>query len=304
MKRLFAAVFLFTVLLASGESLLARSCSGNGDVLGAYGFVGARSFVAVPIPPPGTTGVPGSPTAVGNLLKGANDTPLFATAGRLFADGTGNWFATSSATPATLERVGTYTVNSDCTISITLNDVFVTMGGTPTTRAASATFEGIIVDDSKEIQLAQTGASGTGTVLSLKKMAQFSACSNASLSGTFGILAPGFTAGAPGTGTLAPFNLVGRISADGAGNFGLDRSVGAPLQQRQFTGTYTVNTDCTGTARLVDPDRRTRNISFVLVSPSSTVVNPNTNDPSPARVELQFVFTDSGVTGTGTGKQL
>src|SRR5450756_157834 len=81
-----------SVLLA--PALQARQCSGNGDVVGSYGFTGSRSgffllgataagpnspsgsgpMIPVPVTPPGTSGTTvaftGSNTGIGNLLSG------------------------------------------------------------------------------------------------------------------------------------------------------------------------------------------------------------------------------------------
>ena len=92
-----------------------------------------------------------------------------------------------------------------------------------------------------------------------------------------------------------PFNLVGRFVADGAGNLVLDQpGSGSPIK-RTLTGTYSINIDCTGTARLVDAAGAARNIGFVLLNGERQLRNPTQS--------LQFVFTDSGVIGSGTATQ-
>ena len=70
------AVLTFMLL----PSLQAQTCSGNGDVVGAYGFAASRLFAAVPATPPGTAGPPDtnpavSDTAVGHFLGGFRDVP-------------------------------------------------------------------------------------------------------------------------------------------------------------------------------------------------------------------------------------
>jgi hypothetical protein len=93
------------------------------------------------------------------------------------------------------------------------------------------------------------------------------------------------------TGTLGtPFNILGRVVADGNGNF-LNDTAGAisPLTAN-LTGTYTVNADCTGTGRLVDQNNIGRNVSFVIGAASQT---------SAASQQVQFVFSDPGVFGFG-----
>jgi hypothetical protein len=74
-------------------------------------------------------------------------------------------------------------------------------------------------------------------------------CSNATLKGSFGV---------SGSGTFPngiPFVTIGRFSFDGAGNLTataiLNLSDSTTLR-REFTGTYTVDADCTGSAVLVE----------------------------------------------------
>src|SRR2546425_1221546 len=102
--------------LAMAPVLHARTCSGNGDLIGGYGWIGSRAaeFVPVAATAPGTN--VGSATAIGALAAGAANPGTFASVGRVFLDGNGGVFA--SATPlAGLTQVGTYSVNPDCTVS-------------------------------------------------------------------------------------------------------------------------------------------------------------------------------------------
>src|SRR5882724_10150474 len=149
------------------------------------------------------------------------------------------------------------------------------------------------------------------------KTAQFSSCTNASLSGNFGIVGQGMvvsgttttgttTTGAVGltatgafssgvTSTLGtPFNVLGRFVADGSGNLVTDVAATSSPLKRSLTGTYLVNPDCTGTAHLVDSAGTTRNISFILVNAAG-----QSSAQTGVRQQMQFVFTDIGVIGTG-----
>src|SRR5437867_3929902 len=206
-------------ILTMTPALQARTCSGNGDVVGGYGWVGSRAaeFVAPPAAIP-VTPVGGSTTQIGALAAGAANSAAFASVGRLYLDGNGFMF--SSSTPLTpLLQVGTYTVNSDCTVSATFTDTFATPGGAGLTPVqASVTFEGVVVQNANELDLVQTGTGSTGAVVTLRKTKQFNACGNDSLSGTFGLAGSGVATAAatPGaTPVSTPFNLFGRINADG-----------------------------------------------------------------------------------------
>jgi hypothetical protein len=191
------------------------------------------------------------------------------------------------------------------------------------------TLEGEIVGggNSNEIDLIVTGPTAAGAVVTLIRTSQFNSCSNASLSGNFGIQGQGFVqsgavqggTGAGGTavttatgnpafvsggaGALGtPFALLGRFVADGAGNFTSDFAGTQSPLARGITGSYTVNADCSGTARLTDASGITRNISFILVNEEAQC-STSARLQSSARQKLRFVFTDSGVIGDGTARQ-
>src|SRR5207244_2104376 len=72
----------------------------------------------------------------------------------------------------------------------------------------------------------------------------------------------------PGVGSPmgTPFIVLGRFVADGAGNLVTDFSASTSPVKKSITGTYTVNDDCTGTARIADSTGLARSISFVLVN--------------------------------------
>ena len=227
-----------------------QSCSGNSELNGAYALLGTRSvFASVPVTPPGTngsttTGSTGTPvvsnTPIGSLVGGVTGLSPFAVVGRVAADGAGNLFAAPTAT-GTPHQVGTYTVNPDCTITVSLNDVFVgisiappgTSGATSgnstgtgsgssgsssgsgmssgsssspsansaTTTPVSVQFEGLIFDQGAQIDLRQAGASDTSAAVTLQRVFQFGGCTDATLTGTFGLVSQiTSTASTGGTG--------------------------------------------------------------------------------------------------------
>src|SRR5689334_16947899 len=93
--------------LALAPSLQARSCSGNGDVIGSYGWAGARSSDFVPQVTTAVAPIAGSTTQLGALAAGTINKSAFASVGRLFLDGNGFLFASSTA-GGVLTQVGTY----------------------------------------------------------------------------------------------------------------------------------------------------------------------------------------------------
>jgi hypothetical protein len=286
--------------------LQAQTCSGNGDVVGSYGFAASRLFAAVPATPPGTAGPPNtnpavSNTAVGHFLLGVSSEAPFGTVGRLLADGAGGFFATASATSGSPVQVGTYKVNNDCTMSATFTDAFAAMPatapGSPPTAVTpvSATFEGVVQNHGLDIELVQTGSSATGALIELRRTLLFNGCTNASLTGAFGVVSQASMAGTTTTATPTAVPLFGRLVSNGNGMFGVD-ALGqqSALPGLQLTGTYTVNPDCTGTANILTSSGVTRSLNFVIVQSDVGACLNGSVQP-----ELLFSFTDPGVSGIG-----
>jgi hypothetical protein len=91
---------------------------------------------------------------------------------------------------------------------------------------------------------------------------------------------------------VLPASAAGRITFDGRGQVSgtQTRSVAGSALDETYSGTYTVNPDCTGSFTVnVQPDTR---VSTVKVEWAN-----NTND-------VYFVFTNPGFTLTGTGKRV
>ena len=367
MVRVYPVIVVTAMCLTSAVPFLhAQSCTGNGDFGGAYAFVGSRiDFAGVPAMPPGTSGAqstgpttgstgtgsgttPTTPavsnTPVGQLIGGMLASSPFAAVGRILADGAGNLLASSTPTGA-LTSVGTYTVNQDCSISMTLNDVFIGMpvtppgtasggtaggsngngagnggnsgsggmsgsgGGNGTTATSTATpatitVEGIILDRGGEVDFAQTGASNTGAVITLRRALQFGGCTAALVSGPFGLVSQesvsstASSGGGSGSGSLGVLSLVGRLDADGIGMFLANtQATQSPTTGIQLTGTYTVADDCSGTAQIVESTGATHNVNFVIVQARHNAATPG--NAQAVLPELLFNFTDQGVTGTG-----
>jgi len=300
----------------------ARTCSGNGDLIGSYGFVAARdlfvgaaatpagsagiTFVPVAATPPGTTGAIATATPLGQLVAGASGTSPFDAVGVLAFDGNGNLLASNSAgVPNTmLNGSGAYKVNTDCTVSGTIdlnNTVFTTSSSVP---VPVVTFQGVILDRGNEIDITTTGASASGLVITMKKTIQASGCSLGSLNGTYGFAGTASTITTPtgGSAALTSSLVLGRFFADGNGSLQLDPTGAAsPLTALELAAgagsTYTVNQDCTGTATLVLTGGQVRSIRFVIVNESPV------GGSGTAPQELLFTFTDSAISGRGSAKQ-
>src|SRR5437773_3990962 len=128
-RAITVAVLLGTVSLTS--ALQARTCSGNGDIIGSYAFFGSRGgffllgstppgstsasgVTPIGVTPPGTTSVTGPLIPIGVTAPGSTAAAIsinpwskfiaslagntaFSTVGRIFADGVGNLYASDTA---------------------------------------------------------------------------------------------------------------------------------------------------------------------------------------------------------------
>jgi uncharacterized protein (TIGR03437 family) len=155
----------------------------------------------------------------------------------------------------------TYTVNSDCSGSEVVKD---SLGET----------EGLdffIADQGSRVEFIQTDA---GLVFSGEAQPLPSGtCSDATLSGSYGYAAAGWLI-PPLVPSLTGEAGAGQYTADGAGHFsGVETvSVGGTLYGENITGTYQVNSNCTGSSVLEDSQGNTFHFQFVT-SPNGQQVN-------------------------------
>jgi len=94
------------------------------------------------------------------------------------------------------------------------------------------------------------------------------ACSNASLTGKFGFLLSGVHV------SMGDYALMGIFTVDGKGNLEGKGVQSANGQQGQvsFVGTYSIETDCTGSASFTFEDKNVGKVRFVLVSDATEVL--------------------------------
>ena len=246
-------------MFAAGQQMGCLATTGS--VIGSYTYVATElPFNGVGFTPPGTTtNQPAySSTTIGKLLGNVATGTTFSSGGVLYFDGAGHISVSTAASPlAASTAVGTYTVNSDCTINVTLTDVFnTTTASTGVLTLGSTSLIGLILGGGTEIDLsaAQSTTSTNGNTplvtgefvsrLSIRLIRSFtSGCSVSSLTGAYGLIGDGFAlvnATTTTTGTTQPVTFVARLTFDGNGNVIAQPVVSpSPLASFQYTGTYT-----------------------------------------------------------------
>jgi hypothetical protein len=332
-QRFLSVTFVF---LAAGCAIFppaafaqAATCSGNQDLSGQFAFAASRlSWAPASVTPPGGSGSSGSAgsltwtplaqtapgtagqfsnTPIGRLAFGALGVGPFSTIGRIFADGGGNLFAGTNQ-GSNLNLTGTYTVNPDCTLTITLRDAAASTSALANTGVR---FEGVLQAGGNSVVAVQTNGAAF-TKLEMERPALGSGCTLLSLAGGFGLSAFGLNLGDPppsetGARTVSPFGFIGRIFADGNGALIQDNAGNnSPLGMRQFVGSYTMNSDCTGTMTFTGtsdnsgapgipgtptPGATGPTLSFVLTQGRATNQTGQTPNGT-QRPELLFVFND------------
>jgi hypothetical protein len=240
------ATLLILLALGLGQPAIveAQSCS-NASLNGTYGYV-IGGFLL-----PNREGVPLSSALIG----ASNGIETF--------DGIGNtsisetFVAALGMFPQTLS--GTYSINPNCTGSatVTFADGF------------KATASLIVVDGGKEIEFLNTWQYVVEFGSSKKQDIAQGGCTNAMLNGTYGYVLEGFFL--PNQGVRLGGTLIGASNGietfDGNGNTSGSETVNisGDTHQQSYTGTYSVNPDCTGsiTLDLANGSKRTGTISIV-----------------------------------------
>jgi hypothetical protein len=197
---------------------------------------------------------PAFPAACNNAtLVGVWGYQVGASVGQFTADGNGNLtgFQTASANGVILTQTftGTYSVSTNCTGSITVN---LTGGGSQT-----ANF--VLFEANKGAQIIDTS---NGLVAGGAAFAQGIACGLTTKKMTFAANLFGKIVGTGPIQYAAQLILDGHGKVSGTGTFVVNGAVfTAPI-----TGTYTTNTNCTGTVQITPTGHGTLNFNFVAVS--------------------------------------
>jgi hypothetical protein len=140
------------------------------------------------------------------------------------------------------------------------------------------------------IARATLAAIGVALLMTMVPPALGAQCSLGSVAGSYGYTASGFVAIA--AGTFVPVAAAGRLTFDGNGhvNGTQTRVVAGSSLDETYSGTYSVNPNCTGSFTvLVEPDTRTSTVDLVWTD--------NTNGVS-------AVFTNPGFILTATARRI
>ncbi|HUI55096.1 MAG TPA: hypothetical protein VLY04_09000 [Bryobacteraceae bacterium] len=139
-------------------------------------------------------------------------------------------------------------------------------------------------------------------------------CSNATLEGDYGFIVTGTRPSAPTPGAAVETVVgVALTHFDGNGNLTQTDNIhgsitGLAAPNRQGTGTYVINADCTGTMKLSNPGSPTLTLAIVVVDDGNelraAVMDP-TASVTPGTIVPQVMVTSNGrrvITRSGTGR--
>lgn len=228
-------IALTSVLVSFALSSPAWATCSNASLSGVYGFVGG--------------GTNGGPTVSLDQLTIVPSTGKFS--GTQITS-TGGVFGTAPIT-------GAYAVASNCTVT-----------GTYTIGSKTHPFSGVVTSTGgmREVDGKPTATSG-GFLMAKGSPT----CTNAGIAGTFGLEASGvFVTGAPFTG---PVFLIGQLvfsvnaSAQGViiGHVaGSENGTILTFAGEPVTGSYSVSTNCTGTATITPAGKPALHYTFVVVN--------------------------------------
>lgn len=229
----------FVLLLGLCFSGYALASCSNATLVGNYGFT--------------TTGVDGSGS-------------LSAAVGQLTADGKGHFTgiftnSTGGVISSNVTLTGTYSVKTNCTGTSTITP----SGGTATT------FSMVVVSNGGQVELTETqaGSSQYGYALAQGK----TTCTNAGIKNTFGFRGGGYTS------SLEPYAYAGQVKVDGLGGItgSESASFGGTIESFSLTGTYSVNSNCTGSATFTGSTGTVAHTNFVIVNGGQSIMQIQTD---------------------------
>ena len=128
------------------------------------------------------------------------------------------------------------------------------------------------------VATATLAAIGLAMLVTIALPAQAAQCSLANVGGSYGYTTSGFVVIAPGT--FVPAAAAGRITLDGQGhvNGTQTRVVAGSSLDETYSGTYSVNPNCTGSFTvMVEPDTRTSTVDVVWTDNTNGAISVFTN---------------------------
>lgn len=259
LRRTFAIGITLLCCLLPHLSAAISGCN-NGYLLGNYNaqissnnlqnVLNAMNNSGSTVTPSGTAATPAvvgfanNPRSLSGTMPGTS---------RFYFDGNGTIVGNSTTSNGGTfsTAVGSYTVNLDCTATITMAASTNAAGAT----VPGATFDAVLTDGGKSALFVETDSTGMGTVGTLQKA---SSCVGLNYPQSFGFSFSGATQqaasssgsgngnGTAAAGAFVPFSEIGTISTSGDGSFSLTMTSvnnGAVTRSRAG-GTYTVGADC------------------------------------------------------------
>ncbi len=241
-------VFVVMAALLAATPTVHAACS-NASVTGTYGII--------------STGLNGSGQPASSVDQ-------------VTADGAGNITGTSTksinGSIVTFPFTGTYQISINCTGKATFNN-----------QDGSTEHDSIFLNNgNKGAFLIQTDAAH---VQSSVGAAQGSAtCTNLGVAHAYTLEATGIVTG------LGQVAVAGRLTFNGTGSISGSetQSLNGAISTLSVTGTYQINSDCTGTASITPKGMSAMNLSLVVVSSGK---------------EIMLIETDNGTIVAGTMQQ-
>jgi len=118
-----------------------------------------------------------------------------------------------------------------------------------------------------------------------------SGCSDATITGKYGFNLSGFTVpGKPTKGHEVPWAATGILAFDEAGNVSASYAAvinGTSFKNQTTSGTYTVNSDCTGSLSFTSGDDAGGTFNLVIIGDGTEILALSTEKGSTATVDIK-----------------
>lgn len=208
----------------------------------------------------------------GFVLTGLNSSAFFtASLGLFVMDGKGSLtgsdtISNNGVIASSVALTGSYTIHSNCSGTVT----FTPAGGSKESFS--------VVIDSKNTRLEMIETDSGYTVSGYALVQGAVTCTLLGVKGTYGYGGSGWAT----AGTPFPTSIAGVVNVDGLGNLKGQQtgSVDGVIIPSTLSGTYTVNSDCTGTTTTMTSKGATAHSNVVLVDNGGTLLEIATDPGS------------------------